>query len=56
MDGNDEDINPDTGIATSVAPSRALPGDDVLAGPITRACAHELNFVMMLKNEGPEGV
>jgi hypothetical protein len=25
-----------------------------LAGPITRARARDLNFVMLLKNEGPE--
>jgi hypothetical protein len=26
-----------------------------LDGPITRAHARDLNFVMLLKNEGPEG-
>ena len=44
----DEDINPDTGMATPTEPAQAPPG------PITRARARELNFVMILKNEGPE--
>ena len=45
---DDEDINPDTGMATPTEPAQAPPG------PITRARARELNFVMILKNEGPE--
>ena len=44
----DEDINPDTGMATPTEPAQAPPG------PLTRARARELNFVMILKNEGPE--
>ena len=44
----DEDINTDTGMATPTEPAQAPPG------PITRARARELNFVMILKNEGPE--
>jgi hypothetical protein len=45
---DDEDINPDKGTATPTKPARAPPG------PLTRARARELNFVMILKNEGPE--
>jgi hypothetical protein len=45
---DDEDINPDTGMATPTEPAQAPPG------PFTRARARELNFVMILKNEGPE--
>jgi hypothetical protein len=44
----DEDINPDKGTATPTKPAQAPPG------PLTRAHARELNFVMILKNEGPE--
>jgi hypothetical protein len=44
----DEDINPDKGTATPTKPEQAPPG------PLTRARARELNFVMILKNEGPE--
>ena len=44
----DEDINPDMGMATPTEPAQAPPG------PLTRARARELNFVMILKNEGPE--
>ena len=45
---DDEDINPDMGMATPTEPAQAPPG------PLTRARARELNFVMILKNEGPE--
>jgi hypothetical protein len=45
---DDEDINLDKGTATPTKPAQAPPG------PLTRACARELNFVMILKNEGPE--
>ena len=44
----DEDINPDIGMASPTEPAQAPPG------PLTRARARELNFVMILKNEGPE--
>ena len=44
----DEDINPDTGMATPTEPAQTPPG------PLTRARARELNFMMILKNEGPE--
>jgi hypothetical protein len=47
-DEADEDTNPDKGTATPTKPAQAPPG------PLTRARAHELNFVMILKNEGPE--
>ena len=45
---DDEDINPDTGTTTPTIPAQAP------LGPLTRARARELNFVMILKNEGPE--
>jgi hypothetical protein len=44
----DEDINPDKGTATPTKPAQVPPG------PLTRAHARELNFVMILKNEGLE--
>jgi hypothetical protein len=44
----DEDINPDKGTTTPTKPAQAPPG------PLTRARARELNFVMILKNKGPE--
>jgi hypothetical protein len=44
----DEDINPDKGMATPTKPAQAPPG------PLTRARARELNFIMILKNERPE--
>jgi hypothetical protein len=56
---DDEDINYNTSTSTPAAPFPATP--DALppqapppSGPITRARARELNFVMLLKNEGPE--
>jgi hypothetical protein len=47
---HDEDINPDKGTATPTKPAQVPPG------PLTRARTRdrELNFVMILKNEGPE--
>jgi hypothetical protein len=45
---DDEDINPTKGMATPTEPAQAPPG------PLTRARARELNFVMILKDEGPE--
>jgi hypothetical protein len=45
---DDEEINPDKGMATPTKPAQVPPG------PLTRARARELNFVMILKNEGPE--
>jgi hypothetical protein len=45
---SDEDINSDKGTTTPTKPAQAPPG------PLTRARACELNFVMILKNEGPE--
>ena len=41
-------IYPNQGMTTPTEPSQAPPG------PLTRACAHELNFVVILKNEGLE--
>jgi hypothetical protein len=45
---DDEDINPDKGTTTPTKPAQAP------SGPLTRARARELNFIMILKNEGPE--
>jgi hypothetical protein len=45
---DDEDINPDKGTSTPIKPAQTPPG------PLTRARARELNFVMILKNEGLE--
>jgi hypothetical protein len=47
----DEDITMST--TTPAAPPNQAPLPS-LAGPITRARARDLNFVMLLKNEGPE--
>jgi hypothetical protein len=47
----DEDITMST--TTPAAPPHQVPLPS-LAGPITRARARDLNFVMLLKNEGPE--
>jgi hypothetical protein len=44
----DEDINPDKGTTTPTKLAQASPR------PLTQAPARELNFVMILKNEGPE--
>ncbi|WVZ57651.1 hypothetical protein U9M48_008011 [Paspalum notatum var. saurae] len=45
---DDEDINYNTGTSTPAAPPSSS------AGPITRARARDLNFVMLPKNKGPE--
>ncbi|WVZ52125.1 hypothetical protein U9M48_003215 [Paspalum notatum var. saurae] len=45
---DDEDINYNTGTSTPAAPPSSS------SGPITRARARDLNFVMLPKNEGPE--
>jgi hypothetical protein len=56
----DEDINTNTSTYTPAAPSPAqAPSSPVQApplppGPVTRARARELNYIMLLKNEGPE--
>jgi hypothetical protein len=47
----DEDIT--MSMTTPAAPPHQAPLPS-LAGPITRARARDLNFVMLLKNEGPE--
>jgi hypothetical protein len=47
----DEDITIST--TTPAAPPHQAPLPS-LAGPITWARARDLNFVMLLKNEGPE--
>jgi hypothetical protein len=58
---DDEDINYNTSTSTPAAPFPAppdAPSPQVPAssssGPITRACARDINFVVLLKNEGPE--
>jgi hypothetical protein len=48
---DDEDTTYNTGTAT---PATSSPEQAPPSGPITRARARELNFIMMLKNEGPE--
>jgi hypothetical protein len=45
---DDEDFYPNKGMATPTEPSQAPPRS------LTRACARELNFMMILKNEGLE--
>jgi hypothetical protein len=47
----DEDITMSTTTPASPPHQAPLPS---LARPITRARARDLNFVMLLKNEGPE--
>jgi hypothetical protein len=57
---SDEDINTNTSTSTLAAPSPAqAPSSLVEApplppGPVTRARARELNYIMLLKNKGPE--
>jgi hypothetical protein len=53
----DENMDIDTRTLTPASSSSAPPEDTLLApfsGPLTRARAHELNFVLLLTNEGPE--
>jgi hypothetical protein len=52
-----ENMDIDTRTSTPAASSPASPEDTLPApfsGPLTRARAHELNFVLLLTNEGPE--
>jgi hypothetical protein len=57
---DDEDINTNTSTSTPATPSLAqAPSFPVQApplppGPVTRASARELNFILLLKNEGLE--
>jgi hypothetical protein len=51
QEGGDEDITMSTTTPAAPPHQAQLPS---LAGPITRARARDLNFVMLLKNEGPE--
>jgi len=46
---DDEDINYNTSTSTPQAQASSP-----TLGPITRARARELNYIMLLKNEGPE--
>jgi hypothetical protein len=57
----DEDINYNTSMSTPAAPFLVppdAPSPQALASsssrPITQTRARDLNFVMLLKNEGPE--
>jgi hypothetical protein len=55
----DEDINYNLSTSMPAAPFPATPDAPPPqapppSGPITRAHARELNFIMLLKNEGPE--
>ena len=50
---NDEDITCNMSTTTPAAPPHQVPLPS-LAGPITRARARDLNFVMLLKNAGLE--
>jgi hypothetical protein len=53
----DENMDIDTCTSTSAASSPASSEDTLQAPfsePLTRARAHELNFVLLLTNEGPE--
>ena len=51
----DEDTtSTSTPAAPSPAPPDAPPPQAPPSGPVTRARAREQNFVMLLKNEGPE--
>jgi hypothetical protein len=53
----DENMDIDSRTLTPAASSPAQPEDTLPApfsGPLTRARAHELNFVLLLTNEGPE--
>jgi hypothetical protein len=55
---SDEGITDTMPDATPAAPAiqTSSPGPEVQApfGPITRARARELSFIMLLRNEGPE--
>jgi hypothetical protein len=54
QEGEDnEDITCNMSTTTPAAPPHQAPLPS-LAGPITWAYARDLNFVMLLKNEGPE--
>jgi hypothetical protein len=50
---DDEDINFNTSMTTPASPPPQAPLPS-LAGPTTRARARDLNFIMLLNNEGPE--
>ena len=54
-DDEDTTYNTSTSTPATSSPEQAPSSPQVPpSGPITRARARELNFVMMLKNEGPE--
>ena len=54
VEGDEDITSTSTPAAPSLAPPDAPPPQAPPSGPITRARARELNFVMLLKNEGPE--
>ena len=51
---DDEDTTSTSTPAAPQAPPDVPPLQAPLVGPITRACVRELNYIMLLKNEGPE--
>ena len=51
---DDEDITSPSTPAAPQAPPDVPPLHAPLVGPITRARVRELNYIMLLKNEGPE--
>jgi len=57
---SDEDINPYTGPATPTEPTPTslptTPNPETFQGPITRARARDLNYVILLRNEGEDSV
>jgi len=57
---DDEDINPYTGPATPTEPAPTslptTPNPETFQGPITRARARDLNYVILLRNEGEDSV
>jgi hypothetical protein len=48
---SDEDITNDAGTSTSTREQVHAPSS---VGPITRARARDLNYILLLKNDGPE--
>jgi hypothetical protein len=53
----DEDISTATGTSTTAAPSTSSSPETLQpppSGPLTRARAREFNFVLLLKNNGPQ--
>ena len=57
---SDEDINPYTGPTTPTEPAPTslptTPNPETFQGPITRARARDLNYVILLRNEEEDSV